>query len=669
MPPWLRPSPRLLLALLLLELVACVGDLLLGPYGHLHWEELFNARSGVHIACGHEESAFDLQYRTFCGGCTAEAVLAAPLFTALGPTTLVWKIVPLFFHLVITAAGAGLLLFAGDPADRERRYAGALTWVLLLMAAPGYYRELALMGWGNHAECSAFPLSAALLLALATHRRWFVQAPLLLLAGGLTGLGLWFGHTSAYAAPALALGALVVGRWLSPLFAAGGALGLVPLYLYHKERAPAAAFEADWVANLHLSPPDRLFDWLFGDYLRWGLWLPEEFGERMVGNSMWYLGLWLLALVGLGRALRSAFTGPLRAAALYGPACLLGLLAAYVLRYDLWMNLPDPLADATFNLRYRIPLFPVLAMGAALTIALPRRDDPDGLRLRDRLLFPALLGALLLYGLVSRLGQWEGPRPALFEQRVFRHGGWADMTVPSGEPPQRRIDALGRPADVTAALRWIGAHEDPLPDCRLAHLFELGRRLGIGLDGAVGADLSTYLSPALALAPAAEQRRLLADGVGRRLTRPDDQLDPALAERLDALHAIDPAFAAEVAAAAGRIVEPGHKVSDEPASLDALDPRVRAGVCEARGLKWVQGRTAAAAWREVPLRITEPVDPAALQAHAGLCLDHPAFADGVGRGFASAVGCESDALALLRDELPGKAEAEAGWAMGCLIER
>jgi hypothetical protein len=83
----------------------------------------------------------------------------------------------------------------------------------------------------------------------------------------------------------------------------------------------------------------------------------------------------------------------------------------------------------------------------------------------------------------------------------------------------------------------------------------------------------------------------------------------------------------------------------------------------------VQGRTAAAAWREVPLRITEPVDPAALAAHAGLCLDHPAFADGVGRGFASAVGCEAPALDLLRAELPGRAEAEAAWALGCLIER
>ena len=38
-------------------------------------------------------------------------------------------------------------------------------------------------------------------------------------------------------------------------------------------------------------------------------------------------------------------------------------------------------------------------------------------------------------------------------------------------------------------------------------------------------------------------------------------------------------------------------------------------------------------------------------------------------GSEPAVGCEAPALDLLRAELPSRAEAEAAWALGCLIER
>ena len=66
----------LILSLCLLEVVMSWVDLLYGPWGRLHWEELFNARAGVQFACGHLDRAWQLQYRTFCGGCTVEGILA-----------------------------------------------------------------------------------------------------------------------------------------------------------------------------------------------------------------------------------------------------------------------------------------------------------------------------------------------------------------------------------------------------------------------------------------------------------------------------------------------------------------------------------------------------------------------------------------------------------------
>ena len=87
-------AARVALCLVLVELLSTIGDLLLGPWARTHWEELFNARAGVQFACGHLDRAWEMQYRTFCGGCTAEGVLAVPLYVLLGPTVLAWKAVP-----------------------------------------------------------------------------------------------------------------------------------------------------------------------------------------------------------------------------------------------------------------------------------------------------------------------------------------------------------------------------------------------------------------------------------------------------------------------------------------------------------------------------------------------------------------------------------------------
>jgi hypothetical protein len=63
---------------------------------------------------------------------------------------------------------------------------------------------------------------------------------------------------------------------------------------------------------------------------------------------------------------------------------------------------------------------------------------------------------------------------------AFVAGDRADATVPVGAPPQRLDRAQGRPQDLVAAAAFLDQHVDRLAICRQDHLFELGRRVGLG---------------------------------------------------------------------------------------------------------------------------------------------------------------------------------------------
>lgn len=646
----------LIVGLLLLELLACGADLLLGPWGRLHWEELFNARGGVFFACGHEEAAADLQYRTFCGGCTGEGLIAVPLFLRFGPTTLVWKLIPLGFHMLIAGFGALVAALGARRSQGGQPELAAIAFLGLTLAAPGFARDLALTGWGNHAESTAFPLVSAALIALAALTPRWLRALPLALAGAVAGLGFWFCHTSAHALPALALGAVLVGGWLSPAFFAGAVAGAWPWWVYHRARPEALDYTFDWWGVFDLAPPRALFDWLFGPYLREGLWPANEYPTRAPWPGLWWLLSWALALVGFARATLAGRQGE-KALSWFGPLSFGALLLAYTLRYDLWSNLPDIYADATFNLRYRVPLVPMLALGGALAAGYSRG--------RGRALVALSLVWLCVFGFTSRVSRWEHPRWPLFGLRVFQHAGWPDRTVPTGLPPERMARAQGRPEDVAAALEWLAGHEDPLPDCRMAHLSELGRRVGIGLDGAVGQSLERWLPPALAAATDAPQRRQLAEGLGRSLTLPEDKLVPEVEARLDQIAAIDPEFAMEVGVAAGRLVGPAWPLAEDPGSLATLDARLRAGVCLGRGVRWVEERAGVVDWRSGgdPVALVGPADSAAA---GGICAATPDFWEGVGRAFARWEGCGEPTRARLSGEAgPFASAALAGLLAEC----
>ncbi len=540
---------RLLAALVLFEVLATALDLWLGPWSRMHWEEQFNARAGVQLLCGHWDRVWELQYRSFCGGCTAEAVLAVPAYRVLGASVAAWKLVPATFHLGVVLLGTAVARLAGGPRV-------AVAWLLLMIAAPGFYRDLSLTGWGNHAESSVFALGALLLVAAAGAVRPLARSPLLLLAGAWAGLGFWFCHTSAHAWPALLLAAVLASRVQFPAFVAGLPLGAWPWWM-HRQVSTDARHGTDWLSAVQPAPLDRLVDWFTGPMLRDGLWSPFDYGDLGPAPEVWWALLWGLALVGGAWALR-ARTAPVRGAALLAPVAIVTLVVVYALRFDLWQQLPDAARDPSLNLRYLSPLIPWLALAAALALRVSRRAW-----------WP--LGLMIAFGFAERVGQWEGSHAEALAGPVYVHSGWPDRTVPSGDPPQQLPRMWSRASDIEAAWRHVFGHTDPVEACALDHWHELGRRLGLA---SVKTDLGRWpeLLADLEDVPAGEAEGMVAAGIARAWISEDGEGLAEVSGRLAAVAFAAPGWEEHLGRAVGerafRAIDPA-----------AVEPAVRAGVC------------------------------------------------------------------------------------------
>lgn len=423
----------ILAILLIIEAMLTALDLAWGG-GVLAAEERHNAHAGLLLACGHWDAAWALQYRPFCGGCTAEAALAAPIFRLAGASVAAWKLVPALFHWLAVAAGG---LLAAQKAARA-----ALIWGILVLGAPAFVGEVSLTGWGDHAESAGLGLLAG---ALLLQRGRWVAWPL---AGAIAAFAVWFCHTAAWAPVALVLAALSLSWRHAPLVLVGVPVGLIPAKLYFDAQPQDLAAAQDLWTGLQPAPLPELRRWLWDDFVVGGLW-PGQGGWP---SGLWWGGLLALALVGAASALRDSRR--------FLPLALLALLCAYALRYDLWRDtLPLASYDA-FNLRYRVPLWILLSACAAcapIRVALP---------------VAALLGGA---GLVLRVSAWT-PGATPLDRPLYEDDGWPDRTVPTGQPPQRLDRLMGRPSDIEAARRFLDAHEDPLPECRDLHEAELRRR-------------------------------------------------------------------------------------------------------------------------------------------------------------------------------------------------
>jgi hypothetical protein len=179
-------------------------------------EELYNAGVAWMIGHGHWDALFRMQYREYCGGCSLDSLLGAPLLAVAGPRWLVWKLVPIGFSVLLAGAGTWLL-------DRREGRASALAFVLLVALPPRAYLHLSLIGWGNHYEAGV--VGTLGLLAATTSSRVWVRV----LAGAALGAAVWIGFSGVFA-PVAALTLLVLRK--NPKAAlqvlAGVPLGMAP---------------------------------------------------------------------------------------------------------------------------------------------------------------------------------------------------------------------------------------------------------------------------------------------------------------------------------------------------------------------------------------------------------------------------------------------------------
>ncbi len=396
-----------------LLVAAVVGRVLLGaarfnaaPFRFVNVEESYNAT--VAWMLGHApvwELVPELQYRSFCGGCTVVSLLGVPALLLGGDALWAWKAVAVLW-------AAATLLVGFFAADRLLGRPAAWAWVALSCVPPVGALDLSLMLWGNHQESGLFVLAA--LWAFAARRG---------LALGLAlGLGLWFARTSAYAMVILAPTALASLRGQRVPLLAGLALGAAPILV------DAGGGDSGWY---------RFGDALGGDPAALLKRATTLLSPAALGARLWLpardaapLGaLWLvLGMGGAGLALVSRNRS------------ILALQAAWVAAYC-GTNFPIFLVSARVpvnNIRYHAPWALLLALGVAVGFGAAwqrgwRRSAAVGL-------------AVLLAGNVVMLERldWRGD-PRAWQAPVADLAGFA-LTV----APRLESGDLGRAADPRA---------------------------------------------------------------------------------------------------------------------------------------------------------------------------------------------------------------------------
>lgn len=649
------PLPALGAALAALALGAAL-DLARGPWTTIGFEEAQNARAGLAFACGHFSAWRALLYRPFCGGCTVDGLLAAPLLRLLGPVEGAWKLVPAGASVL-----AGLGLFA-----LSRRLGGARAgWLslLLLLGAPWAHRELALTGWGNHAEALVFPFWGLFSLVGGRAAPRFGRG---LLAGVLLSFGVYYTASVAWAWPVAALLAAAAGRGALLGLLLGAPLGLLPWAASQLGAVSPVEVAADRWLQLRPAPPAALLRALVLEPLRPGALWPADRGPPAALGSV---AAGLLGLLGLAGAARAARRGPsgafarLRAAA---PAlCLLSLVLAFALRYDLWAPEAELLGYAPFTLRYRVAFGPLLVWGAAAGLGAAGRGaaggGAPGRGGRLGAMAALALGGVGVFGLGWRALAWSGgPAPGL-QRPLLLGAADPDPTVPEGQPPTRRAAAQGRAVDLEAARVFAVGHVDPLPRCAAVHAGELARRLGLGPLDRPGAAAARQT---LASAPAAAQPALWASlveaalGAGLLPTAPDRGAAAAWAgalgpmERPAALRALGRAWGA-------RAAERGQPpAAAAPQRGDPLEEGLEEGRGLALARRWTEGGRA---WPTPPT--AAPPEGPALGAAGHL---------GLGLGLGAALGCGARALAaapplseLIAEDDALRVAFDEGVAEGC----
>ncbi len=376
---------------------------LANPLRYWNWEDNYNAAVGWYaLHAGLWDQLLALQYKQFCGGCTVESVLVAPMFLLGGDHIVIWKALALLWTAATLVAGfLALRLWAG----REAGWAFALLFAL----PPLGMSDLSLMLWGNHNESMLFVFVA--LWALARGR--------VATAGLSMGVGLWFCRTTLFAPLILVPWAMWGERATSRVrllvgLAAGAALLLLPA-----AGGDVGTYNLGITANL-------LPDGLAAAWTRaTPLWQPEQAAMRLfvtlnhdtVATTAW-LGSALLALT-------VTFLDRRR-----GPSRF--VLPAFALVFALLYassGFPIPRMSpqgALMNMRYYAPwmqLLTALTACSALGIA-------EGASERSRTGLRGWVGRAAVLGMfLANASGWAAALPALKVTRADLDDLWATRAV------------------------------------------------------------------------------------------------------------------------------------------------------------------------------------------------------------------------------------------------
>lgn len=186
---------RALRWLLAANLLSLVLFLVGSPDGFSNWEELHTPSAALMILNGYYGDILGMQYMTFCGGCSVDALLAVPLTALGGPSLLLWKLVPWGFSMLVLGCGYWVV-------DRWAGRYAAILYGLFVVLAPTAYHHLLMVGFSNHVQVMGLVWLSlvAWTRALETEGLGWPFA-----TGLFLGLSFYYCYTSAFALPVLLL--------------------------------------------------------------------------------------------------------------------------------------------------------------------------------------------------------------------------------------------------------------------------------------------------------------------------------------------------------------------------------------------------------------------------------------------------------------------------------
>jgi len=389
-------------AVLLWQLVLALQPELT-PLDH---EELYNAAHARLLQLGHLDAFQQLQYRSYCGGCTVNALMGAAVFSVVGPSLWAWKVVPSLYSAVAVLFGARAL------HQRMGRLA-AVVFAGLFVLPPPTWRSLSLVGWGNHMEAGCVAVVALVLtvdLIEAPTRRGAIGL------GIVVGLAQWIGFSGGFVALAVAGALIWTGAFRHLAWVILGALPAAGLWGLQAMTTDLSIFDPIYYPGERLPELSRIPTKLAS------LLAPRQlvalFGhpDSTVG---WVLG-WAWAAVG-GWAVLGAWRKGLlpRTAAGF----LFSFLAIYsVVRFTVWTP-PSPEIATPGSMRYAAPVYPILFLCIGAAVGVAWREG------RRRIAMAALL-PLLGIGILTQISALGSPFPSD-----------AALTMQAGDMPYFRDQA------------------------------------------------------------------------------------------------------------------------------------------------------------------------------------------------------------------------------------